>query len=626
MSVNMPLQQEGNQSLLQLAIEPPKPVSPNIPVSEEEEKAIVSICRKTKEAMISHAQDKKETMRTCYAYYKNQLVENDLLQLPAMGDSKGLDSQRPKVFYPLIKQQVDLIYSQVKLTFFPDDSNYCRVKGQNPLSAQVDEQLTEGFMLLLRKMKASEKMGTFILNSIWSGNASALPYIKRRTVWEWEMDEMNSQYVPVEKELEAEVDIETFNPINFYLDPTVADIEYSKWAYYSVKKVRELIDNPLYFNTDNLDKIAKETVLKNTKSNGLDLAEFNGLNTQFDDSEKNIDYDLFYFPYMKTPAREYRNMIIGIAGESSLVRFHPNMFPKGVNPVVFTTWSQDIDSQYGTGVAEQIKNLQRLINIIANYKLEQMARFGNRLVVTPQADINNLWGIAGGIAVAENPRQDVMELSMNFSEISQLDNTIAILKAEAEQTASAGSPFQGASNIDPNKTATEVQLRESNSLTNNREKVEHIRINGIEPLLQKILHLFADIYKTPQTLRKEDGNFVTVDFSVIKNPEYSFTVELVGSNPSQSKQAEVASWSELVQMVAQQPQALEITEPIIKKIAELQGIKDIDEVLNEIKERIARVFGQGSAQVQELQDGMGASPQPLMDGLSEADIGSQGGF
>lgn len=637
---------------LESALNPitPKPSTPlrlnHIP-EEQEQSEIVQICMQLKQSMQSHARPKKTTLRTCYAYLNNQFIGDDLLPIPSTrGSEKDINKQRPRVFYPLTKQQIKRLYSYLKLTIFPDDENYCRIRGNDPASAQFEDGLTEGFMTVLRQMKISEKLGMFLWNLCWAGNAAAVPFIKRRTIWEWEIDEEAQQYKPVQRQMDPEVDVENFNPINFYVDPTTPDSDYAKWSYYSIKKKQEMRDNPLFFNTGKLDAIAKKSVDKNASQNSLSLDYFNSLNTVFQDSEDNLDYDLFYFPYLCTRSTEYRNMIVGIAGGSVLVRFHPNLFSKGINPAVFTVWAQDVDSQYGTGPAEDIKDLQKTINMIANYKLETMARMGNRAVVGPSVDMTNFWGIAGGTMKAENPQQDVMWITGNYAEIGELDNTIGILKAEAQMTASGPDPFQGASQIDFKKTATEIQLLERNAVSDMQEKVEHIGITGIEPLLNRIMHLMADVYTEPIKIRIDDPNiaqklgaeqdeitginYFTVNFSLLKRPELSFSVELIGTNPSQSKNAEVESLTQLLQAVSADPSIVFTCAPILKKIGELQGDKNTDNLIQQLQDRVTQMQtqqqqqqqgmppnGQGQPTVPGAQAGVQPDMQPGMGGTPE---------
>lgn len=593
-----------------------KSLFPNFHLEDSEQTNIVSLCNQFKKSAQHHAQEKKKTLQTCYAYAKSQFVGGDLLPTPSTeGNERDINKQRPQIFVPLIRQQLKQLYSSLKLTIFPNDTDFFRVRGKTSEAAALEEALTEGLKYKFREGLISEKIGGFLYNLCWAGNAAILPTIRDEVVWEWQFDSETQEYVALQKDTPPLPDVEVLNPIDFYIDPNETDSERAKWGYFSTKKIQEIKDSTLYFNKDRLDTLAKTTARRNQNHQNLDLSGFNGLNASFQDSDEHIDYDLYYFPYLKTTSREYRNMLIGVAGEKTLIRFHPNLFTKGLNPVVFCNWMPDVDTQYGTGPIEDIKELQRLINILYNYMIEVMARIGNRFKVTEGVDLSNLFGIAGGVATVP-PGGNIEAFTGDYAEPSFISNIIGTAKAEAQITAGGQQPFQGMSNIDFKKTATELQILQENSISVLREVIEHVTNTGIQRIMERLMHLCADLYPYPVSVRVDDmqkgTHYIDVDLSVLKSGDY--TIELVSVNPSQSKMAQVNGLTELLDIIAGKPDVLFIGEPIIRKIGELQGVKDVQSLMNELKQKLMEFRnGQTKSGVPNPEAPVGTSPQPSMD-------------
>lgn len=590
------------------------PSSINVDISEEGQKAIVKLANQFKQAVMSHDKEKKEKMRQCYAYTKGKFSGNDLLPRPVSIEGDPLnnerDEKRPKVFIPVVRQQLKELFSNISLSIFPNEDNYIRIRAKTPQGVEMEDELTEAFIFKLKEANIPYKIKRFLYNLCWAGNGVAYPCVREETRWEWNQNPYTGQYESEEVKLPVMPDLEIFNPLHFHIDPIETDPEKARWMMSTIKKVQELKDSAHYFNTADLEKIGKSP-----QSIPQELAQLNNLSPTNQDSEKHIAYDLYYFPVLSIPglSKPYRNMIVGVAGEQTLIRFHPNLFPKGMNPCVFTAWTQDVDTLNGTGPIEDILELQRLINMLYNYMLESMARNGNRWIVGPDVDISNAHGVAGGVIYASDVSQ-VIPVMGDMREFQVLQNTIGVVKAEAQVTTASQNPFQGSSSIDFKKTATEMQLLHEKSMSVMREAIEHIATMGVRKILERIMYLCADIYSEPIEIRIDNSitgrTFSLIDFSVVKSGD--FTVELIGINPSQSKQAQLESLSQLAQMVINNGPALSALEPIIKRMGELQGLRDIDNLLEKIKEGIA-FAQQGVTGIPIQKTGMGSMPVPAMD-------------
>jgi len=578
---------------------PPQQLPINVPVSPEEQKKIVGTCQELKRAMKNHAKEKKKIMRDAYAYAKSKFIGNDLLPLPtAEGSDNDANKNRPQVFIPKTRQQVKTLYAYLKLTLFPNDEDFFRVRSKTSMGVQLEDQLTDGLKYLFSEAMITEKLGIWVMNLVEMGNAAVLPVVNKDKSYEWALNPETQSYDAYEIDKPVSFDVDVLDPLHFYVDPNERNPDRAKWAYFGLKKKQELKDSPFYFNVGpELDKMAKKST-NDTKKEDLKTSGYTDLNNQFDDIEESVDYDLYYLPYLKCDGKEYRNMLVGIAGEELLVRFHPNLFPRGMNPAVFCTWMDDPQSPYGIGPVEDMMPLQRLINMIYNYLIELLARMGNCYAVSEQTDINSLFGAAARIITTKgDPNQAVMALNGDYAEVSALMNFIGTLAAEAQITSGAQNPFQGSSNVDFKKTATELQILQENGISINREVVEHVSVR-VQQILERLMYLVADEYKAPIEIRVDDPvmgpRFIQVDFSVLRSGD--FTIELVNVNPSQSKQAQVETLTRLVELIGAQPQALPLLEPVLNKISTLEGLRDGPEMLQEI--------------IQKMQGMMGAPPQP----------------
>ncbi len=624
---------EGLPEQVQELPSPPQPVYINVIPDEEQQKAIVSLCSQLKRSVQSHGAQKKKRLQRCYDYSVSKLSDGDLLPTPNVtGSERDRATDRPQVFYPMTRQQLKTIYSSMRLTLFPNDENFFQMKSRQPAGVQLEDHITEALKYIYREQNIVGKIGGTLWNLCVFGFSATFPTIRENKDFEWsyiqgEPDPMTGQPSPGQYQATAiqnppTIDIENFNPLNFYIDPIEKVPDRAKWVNIDIKKVQELKDSPYYFNTDKLKDIASKTINQQTLNQSLGQTYAADMQYTFQDSENSVKYDLYYFPFLEVKAEgqeptEYRNMIVGIAGEEVLCRFHPNTFPRGRNPVTFYNWMTDPDNIYSVGVAEDLLDLQKLINIIANYKIESLARIGNRFAVKPECDLTNFFGVAGGVLVTEDPKNDVSSLTGDFSEIAALDNTIGVLKAEGQIVSGAQNPFQGSSQVDYKKTATEVSQLAENSISILREVIEHVS-QGMVDLFNKINYLIAEIYTEPIMVpvsntdpRFGGESFIQVDLSVLKQD--MFTFEMTSVNSFQSKQAQINALMQLAEMI-ENPEALAIIKPFVLKMANLMGVKDGEEVIDQIlanyQQAQAQAMQQQAMMAQAQAMGMPPGPAP----------------
>jgi hypothetical protein len=559
-----------------------------IPISAHGESAIVQYCTSYKKRVQAYAKTKKSILKRCYAYFKNEFFGDDLLpSLSATGNENDANTNRPEVFIPVTREQIKLLYSYLKLTLFPNNEDYFRVKAKYPSGTPFEYSLTEGLKHLFKEGLITEKLGAFLLDTLWAGFAVAHPTFEEQSYWEWqvELDENDElQARPIEVNNPALLSLDIWNPLMFYLDPQDLTQKNRSWGYFTKTTINQLTDKPFLLNRDAIKNITKSSI---SGEDTLNIDEYNQMNSTSANTAEMVNCDYYYFPTLCVDDTHFKNVLVTIVNGTILAEFKPNTLPKGMNPVVYCTWMDDRESPYGTGPAEDIKDLQRLINILYNYQIETFARIGNRFIVKDTVDLTNFFGIAGGVATAQNPQQDIVPLTGDYIETAQLSNLIGTLKAEAQLLAGTQNPFQGSSNIDFKKTATEIQLLQENSISIIREIVEHLSNCGIKPILERLGYIAASIYRGPFQVSLSDGNAqVLTDIDLAPLLSGDFTIELVSLNPSQSKQVQADSLLKLTQLISDNPDLLIIAEPVIVQLGLLWGIKDIKKMLSDIREKI----------------------------------------
>lgn len=563
----------------------------HLPLSPEAEAEVLAACRQFQRVAVRAAQGKRQKMARAFDYLKGNFHEGDLLPLPAVaGSNEDLNADRPKAFLPMVKQIVNTLYAQLKLTFFPNDEDYFRVRGRDSEAALLEEDLTDALKQVFKEAVLTEQMGEFLYNLCWSGVGAVMPTIEEQARWEWTLDAMAGEYVQTPLSLTPRPKLQVLHPLRFYVDPTVKDTnaQDTGWCYLGRKKVRELLDSGMARHQDQLLRLLDEPGGigggADPGNGALNTEGYLDLLEQVAGHEPTVRYDLYYFPFLKTQDTIYRNMIVGVVADQWVVRFHPNVYPKGLNPVVFCTWRPDPESPYGEGPAEEVLELQRLANILENYKLEVMARIGNRFVVPEGTDMSQFFGLAGGVMITDRP-SEVRSFTGDYAEVAALTNQVGILKAEAQITSGAQNPFQGASNVDFKKTATELQILQEQTVTVLREVIEHLGLTGIKQILERLMVLVAMSHPDPVTIRKDDPaqgvQFKTVPLDALLSGRYY--IDVVSINLGQSRKAQIDQLTQLL-MIAQQEQTLRPYlkaggYPILKKIAVLSGLKDVDTFL-----------------------------------------------
>lgn len=592
---------------------------PNIDLSEEGQKELITVLCAFKQAAVENGQEKHEMMANIFGYFKSKFVgDRDLLPMPsAEGSDRDANKDRPRIFLPVMKQIANQIYSQLKLTLFPNDAGFMRIKGKNANSAQFEDAITDAFDYALRQAGFTEKMGLPLLNSVLFGVLSIFPKLDEQQPFQWRFDSNTMEFYLTEYEGKPEPDIEALNPVFFYPDPTMQFGDRSKWVYISKKKRQELLDDPRTMNKSKLMEFDSKTYDFNDRSKDSSTTPHieSQLNSLFDDLEAVVDYDVYYVPYVKLKEKELRNVVVTVAEDQVITGIRPNMLPMNMNPAVFTPWRPDPHSPYGDSPVEDMYELQRLINIIENYKIEVLSRSGNRFEAKEGTDFSQFYGGPGGIVYSDDG-QSVRPLSGDFTEVSYLQNTIGVLKAEAQITSGANSPFQGSANIDFKKTATELQIMQEQTMTISREVTEHLAADGVKQALERLLYLMAAAsYKVNVRNESEDGpEFQEVDFGLILQQGYEFYVEVTSVNPAQSRQAQVEQMSNLLELMVSNPETIGVFAKnggynIIRKMANYVGIRDVGEIMYTPTEVQQMQEEQRLQQMQQMQEMMAMQDQ-----------------
>lgn len=597
----------------QVNTESQEPISayPNVILPKEDQEKIIATCLKFKKAAANAWRGRKEKMQTSYAYYQNKFRGGDLLPEPKagrQGAQNDAKTGRTRVFLPIAKQIAVQLYSGMKLSLFPDDENYFAVRSKSGQYEHLENDLTRAGEIKLKEAEFTEKYGQAIQNLIIFGCSVTQPIMETEKAQEWIFNELTGQYDLFEFDKDPLPSIQVMNPVQFFPDPSMQWCDKSKWTYLDNKKKQEILDSPFYFNKQEVNDLdLKETRTSEKTGDFPDLGAYSGITDTYNDTEDVVRYDLYYLPIFECNGRTYRNFLFGIVEDKILVRSQPNPYPKGKNPVVFVDWRPDPHSPIGDGPLDDIQELQKMINIYENYKIDVMARSGNRFVIADTVDMSDAFGAAAQVIRAENPSTDVQSISGNMMEPQLIQNMMGVLKAEAQILTGSNQPFQGSSNVDFKKTATELKIIQENSVTIAREVLEHVGIKGLKPLLERFYYMLAQVSGGPEVFRFDDEESkpqqLEVDFRYFLSGDFS--IEVTTINPAQSKQAQTEILMQLLSMVNEGGEMAQFVRDggyvALKRLAELQGLKGIQDIFytpNELQQMAMMAQQQQQAMLQ----------------------------
>jgi hypothetical protein len=185
-----------------------------------------------------------------------------------------------------------------------------------------------------------------------------------------------------------------------------------------------------------------------------------------------------------------------------------------------------------------------------------------------------------------------------------IQNMMGVLKAEAQIMTGSNQPFQGSSEVDFKKTATELKITQENSVTIAREILEHVGIKCVKPLIERFCYMLGSIGGGAQSFRVDDegvSDRLVVDFSDFLTDDYS--VEITTINPAQSKQAQTEILMQILEMVNSGGSLAGFIRDggyqTLKRVAELQGLKGMEEIFYSPRE-LAEMQQQQMQQQQQM--------------------------
>lgn len=630
----------------------------SLKLTPDQEQELLKQCNTFKLNTLSHAKSRKLNQERNYAYFTNQFFGDDLLPLPSSdGDDRNANSYRPQVFIPVTCEQILQIYAYVCTKIFPNDEDFFRVVAKKEEYAVYEDDLTEALKYLFKKNKISEQIKRCILNSLWSGHFVAFPRFEIPEGWQWlAPDPTNPDYKLQKTSLEPRLIVDEVNPIHLYLDPITTTNP--RWMTLGFKKRHEVLNSPFTIEASKkrVQNVGGSTQpLTSQYMEGIPVAVYNQVNSNFIDYEKWVTYDTFYFPYIELAGEAYPNVTVVMVENSIITEFRPNV-AFGESQLVQTPWRHQTESNYGYGPADDMQNMQIILNMLYNYMLEAISRNGNVWGIMEGVDLKNLFGSVARILVTPagvSPREAVMPIQASHEELVVIQNLIGVLKGEMVNIGGSQDPFQGAANIDFKKTATEIQVLQSNAVSRTNEGTEHIGINGVAPVLEKLAFLAAHLFQGPITVRIDNPKaapiipgqkpgpqdiqaaqaqqaamqgqpaqvptgpfFRQIDLSVLRSGE--FTIELTGMNSAQSKAAESQLLMEMIQMIASNPQGAILAEGPMEKVAILNGFKEFPEVFDGFKQKFQALQQQQQMQAQMQMQAQAA--QKMAAGQQQAEV------
>jgi hypothetical protein len=637
-----------------------------IELSPADQQSLVNYCNTFKTNLIAHGKAKKNQDVEIFAALNNQFSDTTYL-MPArtieVGTQKAVQSTLEPIFFPLILQLYLIGISVLMSSIISTDDDWFRVRAKTSqwVTSETgvnEDDYTEALKYYFREKNVTEKLKDFISTSLWSSSPCAYVGMLERPEYEYKpvfSDPLSGGVVenPSEDMLpyltpmgvapkwtqnKKKVFVEALNPLLLYIEPEVYDEDYCSWGYFAYKKRRDLLDDPYCQNKDSIEAFSEEGTGISTQASGVysQFQAIKGLSANFTSKDGQMRHDMYYFPYVRAGVTELRNVTVCVCEERILTHILPNFLPGGKNPLVFGTIEPGVDKPYNNAPLANALPYQRQINRMENYMMEVMARIGNLFNVREGTDISQLFGAAGGILFSDNPGQDVVPLTGDFSEVANLRNQIGVYKMEAQAAAGIFQPFQGSSDVDEKKTATEINISSNQQMGIMDERADRMG-SHVRRIMERVLFYLpqiSDAVMSIPVVDQETGqtSYKDVDLSYLTSDNY--TIELVSISPAQSKNAQAQFLTQLAMQLGSNPEALMSgVAPLIQKIGELNGIKDIKTLLQQVKEgnEVYLQFEQFREQLAlqrqlEAEAGMGAGEQPGVVGLPVADTGQGGGI
>ena len=458
------------------------------------------------------------------------------------------------------------------------------------------------------------------------------------------------------------------NPIHLYLDPIYSPNP--RWMVLGYRKLQEVMDDPYTIESkkNELQNVGGSTQpLTSQPLEGLPIALYNQLNTTYIDTEKWVMNDTFYFPYVKVGQRILYNVSVTMIENQIITQVLPNVaFPE--SQLVQTPWQYQTESNYGYGPADWMQNLQIQVNMLSNYFLETLARNGNTWVIAQGTDLRQLFG--GVARILTTPKgipvnEAAASISSSHEELQIVTTMIQFLIGQMVNVGGSQDPFQGQFDKEVEKTATEMNILQSNATSRVQESTEHIGNSFVVPVLERLMYMAAHLYPDGIKIRIDDPAsspvvpgqqpapqdiqmmqaqqiapqnpmlaqqmasqaqqtpyFRMIDLSVLRSGQ--FVIEMTSVNLSQSKEAQAQLMLQLIQMIASNPQGAILAEPVMQKYAVLEGWKDFAEVFDLVKARFAQMQQQTAMtqQAQAMQQAATVSQDRANQGNLRSDAGS----
>jgi hypothetical protein len=595
-----------------------------IQLNDAQQFALVSHCQEFKQSLISHAGGIKQKDIETFASLNNQYFDGaDYLcpQPSIQNDTKGATKRADPIFFPLTSQLYKIYCSVMLPAIISTDDEWFRVRSKtaeyvtNPLTGVNEDDYTEALRYLFRSKNITEKIKDFISTFAWSSSPCCYVYLEETPVWEYQyvyedtatgqvvedLDENTVQaglqmgairqagMAPKLKGNKKQICVKTLKPLQLYIEPDVYDEDNCGWGHFGYKKRRELLDDPYCLNKDEIKRYGAEGTGTNSQDNGgvqAQAEQIKGQQSSFTSKDGQFKFDMYYFPYVLADDLELRNVTVCVAEGRILTHVIPNLLPNGMNPLVFGTISPGVDKPYNSPPLADAQPYQRLLNIQRNYQKDVMARIGNIYAVREQADISQLFGATCGIVLTENPREDIVPLTGDYSEVAAMANQIGVDKMEAQASAGIHQPFQGSSAIDEKKTATEINITARQQMGIMDEWADRTGTQVLR-VLDRVKHYLAEISESVinvpvQNAQTAEIEYKQVDLSGLKGDNY--TIELISISPAQSKNAQAQFLTQVAAQLGGAPEVIPVVAPLVQKIGELNGIKDIKTLLQQMQE------------------------------------------
>lgn len=498
-------------------------------------------------------------------------------------------ADRSRIARPVLYEAVEAIHANLLNALFPANERFFTVSGKTEADHQNAELIESFLQNKLEDANFLEKYALFLKQAVIVGNTvAAAPW--RKTLQMCRVEQPVTLFgvtVGYQKELVEEVvyngpEFEVIDMFDFMIDPDASSFQRAKVIHKVERRLRDIKNNPVYQNTEQLQPLADGYGLDANDANkqskrrafGLDEPQPTG-NDQKADQVKLLEA----WGDFIIDDQVYSNYVCVIANEKTVIRFEPNPYDCGQKPFIFTNFIPVPNEIYGIGAIEKSLGLQHVINTLTNQKLDVINLSINNpftyLINDDVFDPDTLITRPGALIPVKS--HDTLQPIQYLNNFTVAFTEIADLKSEIQEATGAFKYFTGG---DPtqNRTATEVSALVSGGTQKFSSFLSHLEKTSLEPYLRFVFDCARQFISAPETLRISGQNgsvqFCKMIPAILKAAACRFHID--GAKGLLFREQELEALTDFLQLVESSPlMQTQVNIPaLFKKIYRRLGFTD----------------------------------------------------